>query len=90
MSSPSNDHYAGLMTPWKPIAVLPTKKVDSLRNRMEVDHGTQVSNLASILQHRSNKRQLILYRKETKLKWIATALALAMTIGHWSVTPAAL
>lgn len=48
MSSPTPDDYAGLVTPWKPIAEFAMKNVTSIHNRIEIDHGAKVGNLASV------------------------------------------
>lgn len=64
MSSSAPDDYVGLMTPWKPIADFALKNVTSVHDRIEIDHGIKVSNLACIKHDRIELR-LTWYRMET-------------------------
>ena len=48
MSSPPPDDYKSLMSPWNPIDQSALKNIASVQKRIEVDHGTKVSNLVSI------------------------------------------
>ena len=44
----SPDDYADLVTPWKPVTQTAMKNISSTYDRVEIDHGVQVSNLADL------------------------------------------
>ena len=44
----SPDYYADLVTPWKPVTGTATNDIASTCDRVGVDHGVQVSNLAGL------------------------------------------
>ncbi|KAF6218391.1 hypothetical protein HO133_005738 [Letharia lupina] len=47
MSSPTPDNYVGLMAPWKPIAGFAMKNVNSVHDRIEIDHSTKDGDVAT-------------------------------------------
>ena len=44
----SPDYYADLVAPWKPATQTAMKNIASTYDRVEIDHGLQVSNLAGL------------------------------------------
>ena len=44
----SPDYYADLVTPWKPVTNTAMNNIASTYDRVEIDHGVQVSNLAAL------------------------------------------
>ena len=44
----SPDYYADLVAPWKPVTNTAMNNIASTYDRVEIDHGVQVSNLAAL------------------------------------------